>query len=172
MHKEIRISFWFCLLLLFEVLQGLATQVVPLSIDEMAGKARVVVHGTVVSKQVQRDSEGRIYTQIELQVTDTWKGAVQASPFVLVQAGGTLGEEVSWVDGQEEFAIGEEVVVFATENQRGQGVVLGLSQGKFKVRQEKGEKSVGNPFHGTGKDASDGPISISELKRRVQGGRP
>jgi hypothetical protein len=63
-------------------------------------------------------------------------------------------------------------VVFATENQRGQGVVLGLSQGKFKVHQKAGEKSVRNPFHGNGKDASDGPISISELKRRVQGGRP
>jgi len=69
--------------------------------------------------------------------------------------------------------------------QRGEGVTLGLAQGKFHVRQDPGtgERLVHNPFHG-GADPGSQTVSRNErlptqqrltlagLKRRVRGGSP
>jgi hypothetical protein len=155
---------------------ALAVRMVPLSIAQLTAKAQLVLQGNVTSKTVQRDAEGRIYTRIELQVADVWKGPHKTKTFTLVQSGGTLGEEIATVDGQEEFSIGEEVVVFLALNSRNEGVVIGLSQGKFKVRKEPGgEKVVQNLFHGatpqTTKTKSS-RLSLAELKQRVQETRP
>ena len=156
-----------------------ATQLFPLSIEELTAKAQVVLHANVGSKSVQRDSEGRIYTRIELEVTEAWKGQARGKSFTVVQGGGVLGEEIATVDGQEEFSIGEEVVVFLVLNQRGEGVVIGLSQGKFKVRagEAGAEKTVHNLFHGSSTtDAASNAkakatrLGIGDLKQRVQGG--
>jgi hypothetical protein len=158
-----------------------ATRMVPLSIEQLTTKAQLVLQGSVTSKTVQRDTEGRIYTRIELQVADTWKGLSKGKTFTLVQSGGALGEEVATVDGQGQFSIGEEVVVFLVLNQRGEGVVIGLAQGKFNVRTEPGgEKVVQNLFHGGAPEAGPAAtakskpsrLTLGDLKQRVQGGRP
>ena len=152
----------------------------PLSIEQLTAKADLVLHGTVTSKTVQRDPGGRIYTTIQLRVTESWKGQPTANPFAIVQAGGVLGEEIATVDGQEEFLIGEEVVVFLVVNQRGQGVVIGLVQGKFKVATDaSGEKVAHNVFHGIASDAEPRSnergkaqrLTLRQLKERVRGGR-
>src|SRR5436190_10933160 len=67
-----------------------ATIMFPLSIEELTSKAQVVLHGTVDSKSVQRDAEGRIYTRIELEVTEAWKGQARGKSFTVVQGGGVL----------------------------------------------------------------------------------
>src|SRR5689334_7993195 len=77
--------------------QLLATQFDPLTVEALARQAELVVQGTVLSKTCQRDPAGRIYTKVELEVTDVWKGAVTGSPMVLVHGGGILGEQRSVV---------------------------------------------------------------------------
>ena len=158
-----------------------ATRMLPLSIEQLTAQAQLVLHGTVASKTVQRDATDRIYTRINLQVTDAWKGQPNTNPFVIVQAGGVLGEEIAIVDGQEEFSIGEEVVVFLVVNERGEGVVIGLVQGKFKVAKDaNGEKLVHNVFHGSAPGREERPndkakarrLNLVQLKQRVQGDRP
>jgi hypothetical protein len=158
-----------------------ATHMSPLSVEQLAAKADLILHGTVTSKSVQRGATGRIYTKIQLQIADTWKGVPKADPFVIVQAGGMLGEEIAAVDGQEEFSIGEEVVVFLVVNERGEGVVIGLVQGKFKVTKDaSGEKLAHNVFHGMAPAAEQRSndkakaqrLTITQLKQRAQGGRP
>src|SRR5947207_3049369 len=54
------------------------------------------------------------------------------------------------VSGQVEYGIGEEVVAFLVLNHRGEGVTLGLAQGKFHIGKEAetGERLVHNLFHG------------------------
>jgi hypothetical protein len=155
---------------------ALAVRMVPLSIAQLTTKAQLVLQGSVTSKTVQRDAGGRIYTRIELQVADVWKGQPQGQSFTVVQSGGTLGEEIATVDGQEEFAVGEEVVLFLVLNQRHEGVVIGLSQGKFKVRKESdGEKVVHNLFHGTASESAKTKpqrLGLGQLKQRVQEARP
>jgi hypothetical protein len=171
------------LALLFFTVWANATQFVPLSVEQLTERARLVLHGTVLAKTVQRDSAGRIYTKVELQVTEAWKGAVTGGRFILVHAGGVLGEETGAVTGQESYEVGEEVVSFLVLNQRGEGVTLGLAQGKFHVSNDpaSGLKLVHNPFHGRppgtpGESARRATqktsLELTELKTRVKGVRP
>jgi hypothetical protein len=139
-----------------------ATQIRPLSIEDLSGRAERIVHGRVLSKSVQRDSEGRIFTRVELTVIEHWRGAAEANRFTIVHAGGVLGERGLVVSGGEEFGIDEEVVVFVTLNGRGEGVCVGMAQGKFKV---------------TGRQVSNGvrekdgePLTLERLKARATGG--
>ena len=81
------------------------------------------------------------HTKVELEVTDVWKGAVSGSPFQIVMGGGVLGEEQAVVSGQVQDAVGEEVVAFLVRNARGEGVTLGLMQGKFHVWKDTGGRT-------------------------------
>jgi hypothetical protein len=155
----------------------------PLAIESLTRQADLVLQGTVLSKTVQRDPTGRIYTAVELKVAEVWKGAIGNDPFLIVHGGGVLGEEESVVSGQVQYEVGEEVVAFLVHNQRGEGVTLGLMQGKFHVWQDArtGTRLAANPFHGilepTGSNVSaksagvtaplPGTLTLPELKRRV-----
>ncbi len=161
-----------------------ATQFIPLGIEEMSAKAQLVVQGTVLSKSCQRDSEGRIYTRVNLQVAEVWKGSLSTNQLTVVQGGGILGEEKVTVTGQVEYNLGEEVVAFLVLNAAGNPLTLGLAQGKFEVLTDtaSGQKYARNLFHGgTGKPASTdsnrvlqqtpsptAPLKITDLKQRVQ----
>ena len=158
-----------------------AVQMEPLSIEEMARQSALVLHGTVLSKSCQRDPAGRIYTKIEVQVAEVWKGSLATNRFTVVQGGGILGHQKATVSGQVEYGIGEEVVAFLVINSRGEGVTLGLAQGKFHVSQDEnsGERLVHNLFHGEPGSqgraiprldslATQRRLSLVELKRRVE----
>jgi hypothetical protein len=162
----------------------LAEQMVPLPIDWLAGKAQLIVQGTVLSSAVQRDSAGRIYTAVQIEVEDVWKGSLTTNRFMIVHAGGVLGDQAAVVSGEAAYAVGEEIVAFLVLNQRGEGVSLGLSQGKFHVSKDSatGEKVAQNRFHGRlnggtgvpGKTAQAAGIvdrlTVNDLKRRAQRG--
>jgi len=154
----------------------------PLSIKSLSSEADLVLQGVVQSKSCQRDGAGRIYTRIELEVTDVWKGAVGTNPFLIVHGGGVLGEEQSIVSGQVQYEVGEEVVAFLVRNSRGEGVTLGLMQGKFHVWKDavSGIKYATSPFHGlpetganvllqnaSGTKMLPAVLRVSELKARV-----
>jgi hypothetical protein len=161
-----------------------ADQAIPLSIAQLASESHLILQGTVRSKSVQRDPQGRIYTRVELQVAEVWQGRLATKSFNIVHGGGILGEEQTVVGGQAEYEIGEEVVAFLVLNPRGEGVSIGLAQGKFQVWQDPatGEKLAGNRFHGleeggataSARDltrtppGSDGRLTVADLKRRVQ----
>ena len=127
----------------------------PLPIAELSQKADLVVLGTVQSKSSHRDAEGRIYTKIELQVSETWKGTRSDASLTIYQGGGTVGNERVEVSGEAEYGIGEEVVAFLVLNPRGQPITLALAQGKFHVWKDKqtSEKFAHNVFHGSPESA-------------------
>jgi len=162
-----------------------AIQFTPLSIEQLTKESALVVRATVLSKSCQRDSAGRIFTKVELEVAEIWKGSLPTNRFTVVQGGGILGDRKAAVSGQVEYALGEEVVAFLVLNHRGEAVTLGLSQGKFQIQKEAGtgERLAHNLFHGEpasrSRDVSapDGlqtqrRLTLAELKRRVRGGPP
>lgn len=110
----------------------------PLSVEELTARADWILRGTVLSKTCQRDASGRIYTAVELQVGEVWKGADLAAGQTVrvVHSGGTLGEERVAVSGQVDYEVNEEVVAFLRCNARGEGVTIGLAQGKFRVESD------------------------------------
>jgi hypothetical protein len=157
----------------------------PLPISALASEAEIVIEGKVLSKTSLRDESGRIYTRIELEVAEVWKGSISGSPFHIVQGGGIVGEERSSVSGQVEYKIGENVVAFLARNARGEGVTLGLAQGRFHVWKDAntGAKFAVSPFHGLtetvaqrtgllnhggGSGANVGLLRVSDLKRIVR----
>ena len=151
-----------------------ADRMKPIAVETLAARADWILQGTVLSISCQKDVDGRIFTKVELQVEEAWKGTVISNRFTIVHGGGVVGDEQTAVSGQVEFKIGEEVVVYLVRNPRGDGVCIGLSQGKFKVaRDANGQKTVKNPFHGLGSDSGQatgksGKLSLNELKQRSQ----
>ena len=152
------------------VLPGAMAQSRVLSLEQLVTAADVVVHGVVASTTCERDAAGRILTRVTLRATDVWKGATSNIP--IVHAGGVLGEEAVFAHGQERYAAGEEIVAFLKLNERGEGVTIGMSQGKFNVYREAARKLVRSSFHGaSGKADGREDLALGALKRIVQGGR-
>jgi hypothetical protein len=150
----------------------------PLAVEELARHADLVLHGTVTDKTCVRDPHGRIVTRVQLEVAEVWKGKLATNSFLIVHGGGKIGNIRSEVSGQVEYEVGEEVVAFLAINHRGEGVTLGLAQGKFHVWKDKvsGEKFAHNIFYGaTEKAAAHGKkkserLALKELERQAEGG--
>ena len=158
---------------------------VPLAVGELTGRADLILHGTVASKVCLKDSAGRIYTKIEFNVDEVWKGSLSNKVFVIVHGGGIVGEERTVVDGEASYEVGEELVAFLRLNQRGEGVSIGLAQGQFHVWKDdvSGAKYTNNLFHGQPKSAESQSqialrtaagksvrLGLAELRQQIDGG--
>jgi hypothetical protein len=154
----------------------------PLSIAELAKESDLVVRGVVLSKSCERDAQGRIFTQIELDVQEVWKGTLKTNKLTIVQGGGILGEESVVVSGQVQYDLDEEVVAFIVYNAAREAVTLGMTQGKFHLERLRNTSRIyaHNPFHGrplhSGKNRSElenesklptGLMTVEELKSKV-----
>lgn len=169
-------------------LSGAATggEIVPLSVGQLTAKAQLVLQGTVLSKTCQRDPQGRIFTAIDFQVSEVWKGNLAADRFRIVHGGGVLGQEAMRVVNQAEYRVGEEAVVFLVLNQRGEGVSIGLCQGKFRVWRdpESGSNLADNGLVGRTRLTTaagiqraeatmitESPLTVAALKQQVRAHR-
>lgn len=159
---------------------GQAAQQVPMSIETLTTKADVVVHGKVKGITCKRDSTGRIFSVISLNLIENIKGQIKSKKFALVHGGGILGSKRTGSIVDPSFKVGEEVVVFAVYNSRGEAVPLGQNQGRFEVFQNPGNlaEMVRNPFHGSPKindprivikrAIGRSQLTLTELKRRIR----
>jgi hypothetical protein len=161
------------------ILAPQASPILPLAIEQLAERAQLILLGRVNSKTCQRDAAGRIYTALDFQVAEAWKGALATNRFTVVHGGGLLGEERAVVSGQPEYQVGEECLLFLALNQRGEGVTIGTCQGKFVVWQDTatGQKLARNTFFGGPEPAplggrnfqasAQGRLTVSDLKQKV-----
>lgn len=169
------------------VISAFGAVMLPLSIKELSHQADIIVQGVVTNKVCLQDEAGRIYTRVDLQITETLKGKEVGDSMSVVHGGGTLGDRRVEVSGQVEYGIGQEVLAFLVLNPKGQAVTLGLCQGKFEIWQDgtTGEKFACNPFHGTQPSTSaetarqsvasaPSPVrlGLNALKEQIQQGRP
>ena len=166
---------------LFSMVAGMAAGLVPVPVESLATQAEWILRGTVESLETSRGTSKVISTRVELAVAEVWKGP-HAQRAVVTLAGGVLGDRQVVVSGQATFKVGEDVVLFLVRNERGEGVILELAQGKFRVTQDTSKQRwVSNGVLGAG-DASEGsastrtvkvvmphqrPLGLEELKRRV-----
>ena len=166
-------------LLAFALADRMAAAIaVAVPVEDLAKRADTVVHGKVAALECTRDPAGRIFTRVELDVAEVWKGK-PAGRFSLVLAGGVLGARKVGVVGGPGYRLGEEVVVFTARNANGEPVTLDLAQGKFTVEtaQASGAKHVANGVLGGAAEKSgyrlpmQVPLELSELRRRVEAAR-
>lgn len=107
------------------------------TLEQAIVQASAIVRGRILSKTYLWGPEQRhIYTDIQLQVLETFKG--DTTPILVIrQLGGILGERVSVIPGSATYHVGEEVVLFLEPQRPGKYYfVMGLTAGKYQVSRQ------------------------------------
>ncbi len=153
-----------------------ATDVPLTSVEELARRADVVVHGRVESLEARRDESGRAFTCVELGVTETWRGAA-TNRLVVVQGSAVLGDRQVRVLGEPQFRLGEQLVLFGVFNPQGEAVTLDLARGKFSVTTNTVTRTLvarsdGARVAGGMALPGQAPVELAELRRRCKEAKP
>lgn len=131
------------------------TAIIPPDDDLIIG-ARVIVKGKILSIESSFDEQqGRIFTYVKLKVQEVLKGQITERKIVIKELGGRVGERISVVYGNPEFALGEQVLLYLDTWKDGSLRTYQMFLGKFSiVRDEK----TGREFavRGTG----DGHVEV------------
>lgn len=173
-----------CVLLLIALPHSaFGTRMLPLAIEQLAESSKLVLHGRVQSVRSQRDAEGRLFTRVEVECLEIWKGKLDGARCTVVAGGGVLGEQQVTVAGQAIYMVGDEVALFLVPHARGEWVTVGLEQGRFRVETEVGtqRKQVSNLFWGVRPEptspvpslhlplaARRQAMTLEDLRRRVR----
>jgi hypothetical protein len=142
------------------------------TVEESARNADAVVRGVVVSTTSRLTRGGRrIVTDVEIAVTEVWKGATTDRTIRVVVPGGRVDGVALWVDTAPSFSPGEEVVVFLDRKGDAWGM-SGAALGKYGVGGGEAHPAVGGADvlarpHPAGERAV-GSMGVDELERRVR----
>ncbi len=149
-----------CLVLMLTPAVGWASLALFQDVKDLVERSDRVLVGEVLSVDAAWDKDHkRIYSSIELQVAEMWKGAMPpASTLKIVQPGGSVGDIEMRVHGMPSFTAGERAVLFLRGSDT--AAVVGMAQGK---------RSLLRSAHGVWLVA---PPDLSGVVTLDQGGRP
>ncbi len=153
-----------------------AVVAVRLPLDDIVRDSTVIVRGKVQTSESFMDEElGRVFTRHTVAVAEYLKGSGKLEVTV-VTMGGELENIGQLVPGETRFDKGEEVVVCLRPG-RQHHVVVGMSQGKFRVvkrdkklflqRNLSGVKLVGEPQDRPKKPEEEVPMDT--FRKLVEG---
>jgi hypothetical protein len=125
----LRLGFFLSILLSSGLLRAAILE--RLSLDEMVLQSSAIVRARAVENRSTR-SGNRIYTLVEVEVLDQWKGE-PASRFEIVLPGGQIGGFSQQFSGVPVLEPGQEFVAFLWTGPSGRTQFLGMSQGLFEV---------------------------------------
>src|ERR1051326_6925003 len=154
-----------------------ATSIVPMSVEELAARAQLVVEGRALEQWSQWDtSEHLIYTYTRFAVTQRLKGEA-ADSIVVRQMGGTAGGYTQIVSGVRHWQAGDEAVLFLRPSVANDGslAVVGLVQGNFRItRAGDGVVTASNGVPAVSMSTAGGigaftgsRMSLTELEQRI-----
>ena len=106
------------------------TAIRPSSVGDLTARADLVVRGSVQNVESFQDGD-RIFTKIDVNVVETWKGETEPATVRVRVYGGSAGGYRTIVMGAPCWDLGEEAVLFLVANGPGTFDVLSLSEGKF-----------------------------------------
>ncbi len=156
-------------LTLAAVRAGAATFVAT-SVESVARSSEAVVRGRVVRREPRQARDGRIVTEVEVAVAESWKGA-PGRTVSLVVPGGSLGSIAMSVDAAPTFTDGEDVVLFLTHEGKAWHV-NGWALGKYRVVGDEVRPGLGGaeilPRAIPAGERAVGPMRLAELERRVK----
>lgn len=113
-----------------------ATQIIPFTTRELGNEATLVVRGHVSgTRSFWNDTRSKIFTEIEITVDESFKGAAPTSVTVL-QLGGVVDDLRLTVSGALHWKQSEEVLLFLQPYTTGTYQVTGFSQGKFEIERD------------------------------------
>jgi hypothetical protein len=119
-----------------------ATLEPPLSVNDLTGRAAVVVVGEVTSVVTTWNAtRDQMMTRVEVRADEVLKGRLRFGSVMLEYPGGRVGSVVRQVVGTPAFARGERVLLFLAPRSDGTPTVVGGFQGKFALsRDESGRE--------------------------------
>ena len=112
---------------------ALATQMVALDMEGLVQRSDAIAVVRVVDQQARWGSEGRILTDVLLEVEERLAGDVPVGErFILVRLGGSIGDLGMRIEGEPAFENDARYLVFAREWE-GMYRPVGMSQGVMRV---------------------------------------
>lgn len=115
-----------------------ATTVKQLSLEQMVRGSHRIMLGRCVSQETYwNKNRTRIYTAIRFAVTEDLKEGSGRSATV-VTVGGTIDGITLAVSGTPSFRENEEVLLFLEAGKGGNWILMGLSQGMFRITADRG----------------------------------
>lgn len=113
-----------------------ATTLAALSLEQVTDASDLVVRGTVESMSVEMDVHGHAITVVEVEVTESLKGAVEVGDFLRVESpGGTIDGQTMLVASAARYSVGEDTLLFLSEHADGMSYgTVGMTLGKYSVR--------------------------------------
>jgi hypothetical protein len=119
-----------------------ATVLVPIEFRELVTVASTIVHGRVVDVRADWvDGRRSIDTFLTIDAAEYFKGGPGETVVVRVP-GGQMGRYRTIFVGAPEFQRGDEVVLFLRGNPARGAVIVGLSQGAFRVAPDRAGRRV------------------------------
>lgn len=164
---------WVALAMLVAAGPAASATFLEMSVEEVARSSDAVVRGRVVSQAARATRDGRIVTEVEIEVASAWRGAPARTVRVVVP-GGSLGTVALKVDAAPTFEDGEDVVVFLARNGPKYSV-SGYALGKYRVEGGEARPSLdGARVIRRALRAGEravGPMQVEDLERRVRAAR-
>lgn len=115
-----------------------ATTVQQLSLEQMVRGAHRIMLGRRVSQETYwNKTRTRIYTATRFAVAEDLKGDSRGAATV-VTVGGTIDGLTLVVSGTPRFREHEEVLLFLEAGKSGHWILMGLSQGMFRITADRG----------------------------------
>ena len=107
---------------------------IPQTVQDLSDNSSNIIRGKVLSKiSMWNDSHDFIYTRVTFQVFENYVAQIKVNNSIEIWIpGGTVNDTTLYVEHSAEFTVGEEVVVFLTEDEIGYGVTS-REQGKYTV---------------------------------------
>jgi len=147
---------WGAALALLVTTAAFATTLRRLVLADIVERSREIVVGTVRSTRCVAESGGRnlIFTDVEFEQLEPWKGTFPASTRTYRFAGGTLNGRTVVVPGVPRFAVGARYVLFADAAGDGLCATVGWGQGRYELRRDPRTGALvvhdadGRPVHG------------------------
>jgi hypothetical protein len=148
-----------------------------LSLDDMIGKATLIVRGKVTGSEAAA-SGPVIYTHYRVQVSERFKGQAGGTIDVTVPGGTANGVRQSF-SGAPTLQPGDDFVFFLYTGRDGKTTILGLTQGLFTLRAEDSDpvstRAASRELmldRRTGRPVKDETVvmRLSELRSRIASG--
>ena len=144
-----------------------ATVVQRLNLDDLVTRADSIVIGRVVDSRSSWTKDGKlILTYTTLAVQEGLKGT-PSSTITVTTIGGQIGKTILHVSGMPSFERNETAVIFL-ERSGGYSTVLGLSQGKFSIRNGEVSNAIQGLRFNDAVAARSVRMPLDEFKRQIQ----
>lgn len=136
---------WLCFALLpLGAPRASASLVLAMELSELVAEAELVVMARVIRQESRFDDQGRIVTDVQMQVENVEKGSLAPGAGITVRRlGGTLEGLAMRIEGEPSFDDGERVLLFGSSLRRLHVYrPIGMSQGAMRVFEQNGEPWV------------------------------